>query len=304
MKNSRNKAFIVIAGLAVLAFILTYALFSGVVAPKPVVVAKVDLAAGTRLTADLLEVRSLPGAAIPKGAYKTLAEAEGKVLTTARVAGDPITDYVAGESTAASGIPAQLAPNTVAISIKVDQATGLAGVLRPGQTVTVIAVVDPSHIQQNSLQSISSPVLEVQPTPASGTTPTPIQPTATPQPPASAAARIVITGLKVLVVPQSFRYEETVTTNGSSGDSFLPARTTASQQQSSVVLLEAPLTPVEIAPGVLASPAELLALLNQTAVIHLALEPADGLSIRVEALPAVDLSTLYEGLTGYDLNKP
>ena len=60
---------------------------------------------------------------IPEGAYTTLAEAEGKVLTTARVAGDPITAYVAGESTAA-GIPAQLAPNSVAISIKVDQATG------------------------------------------------------------------------------------------------------------------------------------------------------------------------------------
>ena len=39
MKNTRNKAFLVIAGLAIFAFILTYALFSGVVAPKPVVVA-------------------------------------------------------------------------------------------------------------------------------------------------------------------------------------------------------------------------------------------------------------------------
>jgi Flp pilus assembly protein CpaB len=300
MKKSRNKVFLVIAGLALLAFILTYAFFSGVVAPKPVVVAKVDLAAGTRLTADLLELRTLPGAAVPKGAYTALAQAEDKVLTTTRVAGDPITDYVAGESTAASGIPAQLAPNTVAISIKVDQATGLAGVLRPGQSVTIIAVVDPSHIQQNSLQSVSSPALGLQPTPASEASPTPSQPTATPEPPPSMAARIVITGLKVLVVPQSFRYEETVSSGSS--DSFMSARTTASQQQSSVVLLEAPVTPVAIAPGVVASPAELLALLNQTAVIHLVLEPAAGLTIRVESVPAVDLAKLYEGMTGYDLN--
>ena len=308
MKKPRNKAYLVIVGLALLAFILTYALFSGIVAPKPVVVAKADMAAGTRLTADLLELRTLPGAAVPKGAYTTLKAAEGKVLTTARVAGDPITAYVAGESTAASGIPAQLDPNTVAISIKVDQATGLAGVLRPGQTVTVIAVVDPSHIQQNSLQSISSPAVEAQTTPASGATPAPAQPKAQPtpsasatsQPPISVAARIVITGLKVLIVPQSFRYEEAASTGGS--DSFLPARTSASQQQSSVILLEAPLTPVEIAPGVVASPAELLALLNQTAVIHLALEPANGLTIRVEAVPAIDVANLYEGITGYHLN--
>ena len=299
MKKTRKSTF-VIAGLALLAFILTYALLAGVVDPKPVVVAGVDLAAGTRLTADVLEVRSLPANAIPEGAYTTLAEAEGKVLTTARVAGDPITAYVAGES-AATGIPAQLAANTVAISIKVDQATGLAGVLRPGQYVTVIAIVDPANIQQNSLQSITSPVLEAPATSYSGASaPTPLPPTPTPQPPVSPAARIVITGLKVLIVPQSFRYEEAVTTSGS--DSFLTARTTVSEQQNSVVLLEAPVTPVEIAPGILASPAELLALLNQTAVIHLALEPADGLTIRVEAFPAVDLAELYQGMTGYQLN--
>ena len=296
-----KRSYIVVAGLALLAFILTFALLSGVVVPKPVVVARLDLTAGTRLTADLLEVRTLPGSAIPDGAYTTLAEAEGKVLTTARVAGDPITAYVAGESTASSGIPAQLLENTVAISIRVDQATGLAGVLRPGQTVSVIAIIDPGIIQQSALQSVTSPVLEA-PAAASngGVSPTPMPPTPIPQPPVSPAARIVISGLKVLVVPQSFRYEESATTGSS--DSFLPARTTVTLQQNSVILLEVPVTPVEIAPGLIASPAELLALLNQTAVIHLALEPANGLNIRVEAVPAVDLAELYQSITGYQLN--
>lgn len=296
-----KRSYIVVAGLALLAFILTFALLSGVVVPKPVVVAHVDLTAGTRLTADLLEVRTLPGSAIPDGAYTTLAEAEGKVLTTARVAGDPITAYVAGESTASSGIPAQLAENTVAISIRVDQATGLAGVLRPGQTVSVIAIIDPGVIQQSALQSVTSPVLQ-EPAAASssGVSPTPMPPTPIPQPPVSPAARIVISGLKVLVVPQSFRYEESATTGGS--DSFLPARTTVTLQQNSVILLEVPVTPVEIAPGLIASPAELLALLNQTAVIHLVLEPANGLNIRVDAIPAVDLAELYQSITGYQLN--
>jgi Flp pilus assembly protein CpaB len=296
-----KRSYIVVAGFALLAFILTFALLSGVVVPKPVVVARLDLTAGTRLTADLLEVRTLPGSAIPDGAYTTLADAEGKVLTTARVAGDPITAYVAGESSASSGIPAQLSENTVAISIKVDQATGLAGVLRPGQTVSVIAIIDPGVIQQSALQSVTSPVLEAPAAASSaGVSPTPLPPTPIPQPPVSPAARIVISGLKVLVVPQSFRYEESATTGSS--DSFLPARTTVTLQQNSVILLEVPVTPVEIAPGLIASPAELLALLNQTAVIHLALEPANGLTIRVEAVPAVDLAELYQSITGYQLN--
>ena len=296
-----KRSYLVVAGLALLAFILTFALLSGVVVPKPVVVARLDLTAGTRLTADLLAVRTLPGSAIPDGAYTTLAEAEGKVLTTARVAGDPITAYVAGESTASSGIPAQLSENTVAISIRVDQATGLAGVLRPGQTVSVIAIIDPGVIQQSALQSVTSPVLqEPAVTSSSGVSPTPMPPTPIPQPPVSPAARIVISGLKVLVVPQSFRYEESATTGSS--DSFLPARTTVTLQQNSVILLEVPVTPVEIAPGLIASPAELLALLNQTAVIHLVLEPANGLNIRVDAIPAVDLAELYQSITGYQLN--
>jgi hypothetical protein len=208
---------------------------------------------------------------------------------------------VAGESSASSGIPAQLSENTVAISIKVDQATGLAGVLRPGQTVSVIAIIDPGVIQQSALQSVTSPVLEAPAAASSaGVSPTPLPPTPIPQPPVSPAARIVISGLKVLVVPQSFRYEESATTGSS--DSFLPARTTVTLQQNSVILLEVPVTPVEIAPGLIASPAELLALLNQTAVIHLALEPANGLTIRVEAVPAVDLAELYQSITGYQLN--
>lgn len=299
MKKPR-KAYFIIAVLAVLAFTLTYSLLSGIVAPSPVVVARVDLAAGTRLTMDVLEIRTLPRDAIPEGAYTTLEEAVDNVLTTARVSGDPITAYVAGESTASAGIPAQLAPDSVAISIHVDQATGLAGVLRPGQTVSVIAIIDPAQIQQNALQSITSIVTAPQIETANGATPTPMPPTPTPQPPASVTARIVISGLNVLVVPQSFRYEEAAATGS---DTFLTARTTTSMQEDSVILLEAPLTPIEAAPGLLVSPAELLALLDQTAVIHLVLEPANGLSIRIEAVPAVDLAHLYEGITGYDLNR-
>ena len=137
-----------------------------------------------------------------------------------------------------------------------DQATGLAGVLRPGQTVTVIAIIDPSHYPaelaavRDSSPALEAPAARCKRSHASScpadTQPTPTA-SATSQPPVSPAARIVISGLKVLVVPQSFRYEESATTGSS--DSFLPARTTVTLQQNSVILLEAPVTPVEIAPG-------------------------------------------------------
>ncbi|MBI4772362.1 MAG: hypothetical protein HY784_18535, partial [Chloroflexi bacterium] len=243
-------------------------------------------------TADLLAVKSLPAAAVPEGAYSSLAEAEGKVLSVARVSGDPITDYVAGENEA-SGIPAQLEADTVAISVKVDLATGLAGVVRPGQYVTVIGIIDPQHISQGT-SSFSSTLPDV--VVEAGATPAP---TPTPPPPASSAARIAVTGLKVLVVPQSFRYEELPASTSDQELLFSNARTTS--QQGSVILLQASVEPLEIAPGLFASPAEILALLNQTAVIHLALEPAGGLHLDHSVVYGVDLARLYEAITGITL---
>jgi len=306
-----KKSFLIILGLAALAGVLTLGLLSGIVAPKTAVVAKYDLAAGTRLTAELLEERRLPAAAVPDGAFKSIEEAAGLVLTTSRISGDVITSYVAGDSQAAAGIPAELAPGTVAIAVKIDQATGLAGIVRPGQRVAVIAILDPQAIQQrasyssfaavNALPTLAVPCVGeaclVTPTPAPTATPTP-----TPAPPLSPAASITITGLRVLVVPQSFRYEELPASAGED-ELFAEARTSQASQEGSVILLEAPVAPVTIAPGYAVSPAALLALLNEVAVIHLVLEPAEGLSITT-SVPPVDLAELYEAITGYDLNAP
>jgi Flp pilus assembly protein CpaB len=273
------------------------------VKPVQVVVAAQDLNAGTQLTADNLEVRTVPRGGLPEGTFSNVADLIGKTLTVARVSGDPITAYVVGDTGSDAGIPAMLEPNTVAIAVRVDQATGLAGVLRPGQHVTIIAIIDPASIPQGQASQFYAPSVDL----GFGATPdtsglnlpnaTPA-PTATPLQPVSPAARITITGLKVLVVPQSFRYEE-VTNNGSS-DSFAPAYTSAQAQNNNVVLLQASIVPIEIAPGVIASPAEVLALLNDTAKIHLALEPSGGITIDVNA-EGIDLAKLYEAITGIEL---
>lgn len=296
-----KKSLLIILGLAALAGAFTLALLSGFVQLRPVVVARVDLAAGTRLTAEIIEVQKRPRVAIPEGSLTSLEEAAGKVLTTSRVAGDVITAYVAGESGASAGIPSELAEGSVAIAVKIDQATGLAGIVRPGQRVSVIAIIDPQAIQHDSSFSNAPITNPLEVPPVEGPLPTPT-PTLTPQPPLSPVASITITGLRVLVVPQSFRYEELPATTGEDA-MFADARTSQASQEGSVILLEAPLQAVQIAPGLSASPAELLALLNDVATIHLALEPAEGLSIQVSSLQPVDLAKLYEKITGYDLNR-
>lgn len=302
-----KKSYLTILGLAILAGGLTLSLLTLYVQPTSVVTAQYDLAAGTRLTADLLVDNRLPKGAVPEGAFSSIEQAVGLVLTADRVSGDIITTYVAGDSTAAAGVPSQLEPDHVAIAVNVDQATGLAGIVRTGQRVTVIAILDPQAIQReagNTVLPVKVPTqladgqtaengIDLQPTP------TPM-PTPTTQPPLSPVASITIKGLRVLVVPQSFRYEELPTASDES-ELFASARTSQMAQSGSVILLEAPLKPVQIAPGYSISPAELLALLNEVATIHLVLEPSDGLSIETSTLEPVDLASLYERITGFEL---
>jgi Flp pilus assembly protein CpaB len=162
MKNRKLWIVILIALVVVAA---VYSVLVSTIKPVAVVVAKQDLNAGTQLTEDVVEVKSLPSGGLPKGTYPSVAEVVGKTLVVARVAGDPITSYVLGESSTVSGIPAMLDLNTVAIAVRVDQATGLGGILRPGQLVTVIGILDPAAILQGqSLSASSSPVPMLAPT--------------------------------------------------------------------------------------------------------------------------------------------
>ncbi|MBE0411431.1 MAG: hypothetical protein IBX69_17040 [Anaerolineales bacterium] len=302
-----KKSMIIILGLAALAGGLTVSLLTFYVQPTTIVTARRDLAAGTRLTADLLTENRVPKGAVPQGAFSAVEQAVGLVLSADRVGGDVITSYVAGDSMAAAGIPGQLSPDHIAIAVDVNQATGLAGIVRTGQRVSVIAILDPQAIQREPSSRLLEPfaLTELSPVNGGGTASSP-QPaptvTPTPQPPLSPVASITIKGLRVLVVPQSFRYEELPGTSGEA-ELFASARTSQMAQSGSVVLLEAPLTPVQIAPGYLVSPAELLALLNKVATIHLVLEPSEGLQIETATLKPVDLANLYEKITGFDLNR-
>lgn len=247
------------AGVAIATFLLTAAFLAAVRNTRPTLVAARALPPGTRLTEADVAVRQIPAAARLPGALSDPKEAVGKVLSFARAEGDQITAAMLGEGPA--GIAAALSPDARAVAVRVDQSSGLLGILRPGDRVTVIAVVDPGALGfERSLLPAPSPGREA----VTGTVEAP---------PAGPAARVVLSGLRVLLVPASFRYEEASPSQGGPA-ALAPLRTLSAQQ--GVVLLEAPVEPVEVAPGLRVSPVELLALLDAKARIHLALEPPDG----------------------------
>jgi Flp pilus assembly protein CpaB len=280
--------------LAVVIGVMVIVLLNGVINPTTVVVAKVAIAPGTPLTADLLEVRTIPSQAKPADAFTRIEDLQNKVLAVGRAPGDYITASVLGD-TSQAGIPASLQPDHLAIAVKVDLASGIAGLLREGQKVTLIGMLSP-----DVLHSIAAPPLAVNspfltaPTniPSGLLAPTPT-PTPTPTPPEAPLARIAITDLKVLMVPQSFRYEE-LPSSSSQDQLFASARTVSAAQDGSVVVLDVPSTPVEVVPGFKVNPSTLIVALSKYGSLYLTLESATG--FKEANILTLNLADLYDAM--------
>jgi Flp pilus assembly protein CpaB len=285
--------------LSVVIGLMVFALLNGVIRPTQVVVAKVAIAPGTILTDQLVELRTIPMGAKPVDALTKVEDAAGKMLAVGRAPGDMIVQAVLGEI-AGAGIPAELPAGHVALAIHVDQASGVAGLLRPGQSVTVIGMLSPDLLKNNPISVVSGPLTDfdqptLSPTLAAGTPLPSPTPTPTPAPPSSPLARLAVTGLRVLMVPQSFRYEE-VPSCASQDQLYSSARTTLSAQEGSVIVLDVPTTKIEVVPGLWTDAASLLAGLDQYGSVHLALEPAGGLNLKSSDLVTLNLGDLYEVL--------
>lgn len=273
----RNNLIIILGG-ALLVFVLVFASLRAATSTAATVLAARPIAAGTRLSADDLIAQPINTSSRLTTALGKSEDAIGKVILIARAPGDQITaDQISDQ--AGVGLPAHLDPGTVAIGIHVNLASGLGGALREGDTVSVIAVLDPKELGGAGNFDLALPV----------TSTAEVTMTVTPQP-ETTAARLTITGLKVLLVPQSFRYEEVPTDKTGQ---LSPVRSSAGAQQNNVVLLAAPVAPLEVVKGVKMSPVELLALLDERATLHLALEPRQGLSGTVTTI-GVQLADVYD----------
>ncbi len=297
MKSKGTRALLVTVGGGLVVFLLLAAFLGGLRSTTEVVVAAQPLPAGARLTANVLEVRQVHSSAALPNALKSVEEAEGQVLTVARIPGDQITADMLGDQ-ATVGIASQLEAGHRAVAVHVNQASGLVGILRPGDRVAVVAIVNPQEagVDTGSYSPFATSIgIGTGETAGEITrSQTEITPTTSSSSP---AAYVVVSGLRVLLVPQTFRYEETLP--GDEEGAFSLARTTAQAAQQSVVLLDVPVEPVEVAPGVKMSPAALLPLLDANAILHLLLEPAtdDGVTVTVGA----NLGDLYRAMVGLEL---
>lgn len=122
-----------------------------------VVVPAEDMKAGVRLTEDRLTTAEFPKAYLAKGYFTDAAKLKDRLAIAPMVAGEPILEIRTSKPHAKYGIAYLLAPGERAKTITVDSASGMAGLVKPGNEVDLLATIpDPA----NNARRIGTPALQ------------------------------------------------------------------------------------------------------------------------------------------------
>jgi Flp pilus assembly protein CpaB len=213
VKKARSSI-VIIGVLALVTFALVAGVLSAAQKKAPVVVAARALEAGTKLSLADVEVVQVHAGAVLEGAFETVEDVTGLVITVQRMPGDQVTANMVGDA-AQNALAQALDPDHRAVAIHVDQASGLAGLLRPGDTVSAIGIIDPSSLGGMGYQRATG-----------------------------AESKVMLTGLKVLFVPYEFRYRELNTED--SGNMMSPVMSSSGDREKGVIVLSVPVTPITV----------------------------------------------------------
>lgn len=123
---------------------------------KSVVVATMDIAPGTVLTDKMVRLELVPNNLAQGDALRSLPEAVGKTIRMPVNSGDQITIRRLNGNGAANTFVTSIPKDKRAVTISVDEVSGVAGFIRPSTYVDVMCIQNPS----NGMPSIGKLVLQ------------------------------------------------------------------------------------------------------------------------------------------------
>jgi pilus assembly protein CpaB len=109
---------------------------------QTVVVAKVDIALGTKVVAEQLMTAQFPAGATPDGTFDQVEKIVGRVTVTNVAAREPVTDFKLAPEGSSGGLSAVIPEGYRAMTVKVDDVVGVSGFLQPGTMVDVLTVIE------------------------------------------------------------------------------------------------------------------------------------------------------------------
>ena len=119
-----------------------------------VVVAKSEVAPTSLLTEVQLKTEVWHQEKPPPGSFTNLEQVVGRVTATSIMSGELVTENKLAPKGTVPGITALLSPNQRAMTVKVDEASGVAGFLTPGDRVDVVVIVDKGEYGKDPLAKL------------------------------------------------------------------------------------------------------------------------------------------------------
>jgi Flp pilus assembly protein CpaB len=153
----RSNRLVILVGLllAVLAFVAIIIVLNGkggggtqTVATVPVLVAKSDIAIGTAVTPDLVEVKQLAPEAVVATRIADPSQLAGRPALYAIPAGTQVTAEAVGLVQGGACVSCLLKPGEKAIALQVDRVTGLDFLLQPGDHIDIVLAQDVQPVQE------------------------------------------------------------------------------------------------------------------------------------------------------------
>ncbi len=145
MKLPPGVKYFVLAGLVglVATFLIHRYITMKTAVPPPkvedeVVVAEVDISPGTALSGRMLKMAKWPRDIIPPKAVRSAKEVEGRVVQVPIARGEVLLHTKLAPEGTAAGLGGLLEPNKLAVAVRVDDVSGVAGFINPGDRVDVI----------------------------------------------------------------------------------------------------------------------------------------------------------------------
>ena len=166
MELNLPKGFSYVVAAAAIGLVATFAIHRYItaktrvpqVATSQVAVANCDVAPGTALTAEMVKIATWPKELIPAQAMVSMNQVQGRVVMMGIGHGEPILSRKLAPEGTAAGLAGLLDMNKRALTVRVDDVSGVAGFIHPGDRVDVLADLKipngKDHISKTILQNI------------------------------------------------------------------------------------------------------------------------------------------------------
>ncbi len=123
-----------------------------------VLVSNSDIAWGTKLTAEMMQLQELPPEVLPEGHFTSMESIKDRVLLVDIKRNELLLESKLAPLGASGGVAAVTDPNKRAMSVKVDDVIGVAGFIKPADRVDVMVTIEPEPNKQG--HAISKMILE------------------------------------------------------------------------------------------------------------------------------------------------